>query len=47
MARAKQVPEFDEAARDALIGDTETPADLSALFRQMQKRLAERILAGV
>jgi len=46
MARAKQVPEFDPAALDALIGDTKTPADLSLLFRQLQKRLAERILAG-
>ena len=46
MASPKQVPEFDDAALDALIGDTKTPADLSALFRQLQKRLAERILAG-
>jgi len=46
MARAKQFPEFDPVAMDALIGDTKTPEDLSALFRFMQKRLAERILAG-
>jgi putative transposase len=46
MASPKQVPEFDDAALDALIGDTKTPADLSALFRQLQKRLAERMLAG-
>jgi len=31
---------------DALIGDTKAPEDLAALFRFMQKRLAERILAG-
>ena len=46
MARPKQEPEFSDEALDALIGDTKTPADLSVLFRQMQKRLAERILAG-
>ena len=46
MARAKQFPEFDPVAMDALIGTTQTPEDLSALFRFMQKRLAERILAG-
>lgn len=46
MARAKQFPEFDPVAMDALIGNTKTPEDLSALFRFMQKRLAERILAG-
>ena len=46
MARAKQVPDFSDDALDALIGDTKTPGDLSALFRQLQKRLAERILAG-
>jgi transposase-like protein len=31
---------------DALIGDTATPEELGALFRRLQKRLAERILAG-
>jgi transposase-like protein len=46
MARAKEFPEFDPAAMDALIGKTKTPEDLSALFRFMQKRIAERILAG-
>src|ERR1051325_4917369 len=46
MAKRKTEPEFDEAALDALIGDTKSPAALSALFRQMQKRLAERILAA-
>ena len=45
MAKSTEGPEFDEAALDALIGETRTPEDLSALFRQMQKRLAERILA--
>ena len=46
MARPKEQPEFDPAALDALIGDTKTPAQLSQLFRRMQKHLAERILAG-
>ncbi len=46
MPKSKPVPAFDPAALDALIGDTKTPEDLSALFRQLQKRLAERILAG-
>ena len=46
MAKTKTEPEFDEAALDALIGETKSPEALSALFRQMQKRLAERILAG-
>ena len=46
MAKSKAGPEFDDAALDALIGDTRTPEDLSVLFRQMQKRLAERILAS-
>jgi transposase-like protein len=35
-----------DAPLDALIGDTATPEELSALFRRLQKRLAERILAG-
>jgi putative transposase len=46
MAKTKTDPEFDEAALDALIGETKSPEALSALFRQMQKRLAERILAA-
>jgi hypothetical protein len=33
MARPQRVPEYDVAALDALIGDTKTLADLSALFR--------------
>jgi putative transposase len=45
MAKKKTEPAFDEAALDALIGDTKSPEALSALFRQMQKRVAERILA--
>jgi putative transposase len=46
MARRKRQPEpeFDPKALDALIGDTKTPEDLEALFRQMKKALAERIL---
>lgn len=35
-----------DAALDALIADTATPEELGALFRRLQKRLAERILAG-
>ena len=31
---------------DALIGDTATPEELGVLFRRLQKRLAERILAA-
>jgi transposase-like protein len=48
MARHKrqQEQEFPEAALDALIGETKTPADLEALFRRMKKALAERILSA-
>ena len=35
-----------DAALDALIGDAKGPAEFSALVRQLQKRLAERMLAG-
>lgn len=46
MARRKrrQENEFSAEALDALIGDTQTPEDLEALFRRMKKALAERIL---
>ena len=46
MAARKRRPqaEFSEATLDALIGDVKTPEDLDALFRQMKKALAERIL---
>lgn len=40
---------LEDAALDALIGEGReptTPAELSAVFRQLQKRLAERILGG-
>jgi putative transposase len=46
MAKSKMGPAFDDATLDALIGDTKTPEQLSALFRWMQKRIAERMLAG-
>lgn len=46
MAKTKRIPPFDAAVPDAVIGDTKTPADRTALFRKLQKRLAERILAG-
>ncbi len=35
-----------DAALDDLIGDAKGPAEFSALVRQLQKRLAERMLAG-
>lgn len=46
MARRTQKPEpeFSDEALDALIGDTKTPEDLTALFRRMKKAMAERIL---
>ena len=46
MARTIKPPPFDDAALDALTGETRTPKDRSVAFRQLQKRLAERILAG-
>ena len=38
--------DLSDEALDALIGETATPEELGALFRRLQKRLAERILAG-
>ena len=46
MAKSQRRPDSTDAALDALIGDARTPADLGELFRQLQKRLAERMLAG-
>ncbi len=46
MARAKEYPEMAPAALDALIGDAKSPEDFVALMRAIQKRLAERMLAG-
>ena len=46
MARAKVFPEFDPAVLDALIGDAKTAEDFVGLTRAIQKRLAERMLAG-
>jgi putative transposase len=49
MATSRSGPDGSDrsdAALDALIGDTTTPEELGALFRRLQKRLAERILAG-
>jgi transposase-like protein len=46
MARAKEFPEFDPAVLDALIGDAKTAEDFVGLTRAIQKRLAERMLAG-
>src|SRR5215208_7883988 len=38
--------EFPEDALDALIGDATTPEALDAVFRRMQKAMAERILGA-
>ncbi len=49
MATSRSGPDESDrsdAALDALIGDTATPEELGLLFRRLQKRLAERILAG-
>lgn len=49
MATSRSRPEgadLSDSALDALIGDTATPEELGALFRRLQKPLAERILAG-
>lgn len=46
MAKAKEFPEFDPATLDALIGDARSPEDFVGLMRAIQKRLAERMLAG-
>ena len=46
MANAKQVPKFDPVTLDALIGDAKSPEHFVRLMRAIQKRLAERMLAG-
>jgi hypothetical protein len=52
MARSKRArepalePEFPAEALDALIGSSRTPEELEALFRQMKKRIVERMLGG-
>jgi putative transposase len=46
MARSKEYPEFDPGTLDALIGDAKSPEDFVVLMRAIQKRLAERMLAG-
>lgn len=46
MARAKELPEIDPAALDALIEDAKSPENFIGLMRAIQKRLAERMLAG-
>ena len=49
MATSRSRPnasDLSDTALDALIGETATPEALGALFRRLQKRLAERILAG-
>lgn len=45
MTKKKRVEEeFSGEALDALIGETRTPAELEQLFRQMKKRIVERML---
>ena len=39
-------PTLDPAALDALIGDRRTPEELETLFRQMKKRIVERMLGA-
>ena len=52
MARSKRPrktppePDFAPEALDALIGDARTPDELEALFRQMKKRIVERMLGA-
>src|ERR1043166_9047540 len=52
MARSKRpretppTPDFAPEALDALIGETRTPEELEALFRQMKKRIVERMLGA-
>src|ERR1041384_874410 len=52
MARSKRpretppAPDFAPEALDALIGETRTPEELEALFRQMKKRIVERMLGA-
>lgn len=52
MARSEKVgepppePSFDSAALDQLIGETSTPEQLELAFRQMKKRIVERMLGA-
>src|SRR6266508_2214512 len=47
MTKGKQdAGEFSGEALDALIGATRTPEELEALFRQMKKRIVERMLGA-
>jgi transposase-like protein len=47
MAKPKEeFPTFDPAALDALIGEARSPEEFTAVMRALQKRLAERMLAG-
>jgi transposase-like protein len=43
---ADEFPTFDPAELDALIRDARSPEDFLALVRALQKRVAERMLAG-
>lgn len=47
MTKRRQKDEaFSGEALDALIGETRTPAELEQLFRQMKKRIVERMLGA-
>jgi len=46
MARPKRQRDFSDEALDTLLGDTKTAEEPLVLFRQIQHRLAELILAG-
>ncbi|HEX8724634.1 MAG TPA: transposase, partial [Gemmatimonadaceae bacterium] len=46
MTKKKTDPEFSGEALDALIAQTESPADVEALFRRMKKALIERALGA-
>src|SRR6185295_15813211 len=45
-AKTPSEPEFAPEMLDALIGETRTTAQLEVLFRQMKKRIVERMLEG-
>ena len=44
--KAKEAPEFDPSAVDALLDGRTTMGEMDELFRQMKKVLMERVLAG-
>src|SRR6266581_1276889 len=44
--RPQESGEFSDEALDALLGDRQTPEEVEALFRQLKKRLVERVLGA-